>query len=109
MLPIKGLNDFETAEVIKSGMSVEFGETTWNICCVELFQLLLFLFIGNSWNSANFWFAMGTRIISITAISQIILYVLIYFLKRFGSVRFFLKKLLLFFSKDAFNLSDRFI
>jgi len=31
------------------GILFNFGETNWNICCVELFQLLLIdLFIANS-------------------------------------------------------------
>jgi len=57
MLAMNGVNNFETAEVA-------FGETTWNICYVELFHLLLFdLFITNSWKSVQFchltWYAMG--------------------------------------------------
>jgi len=40
---------------LKVVFSVEFPETTWNICCVELFQLLLLvLFIANSWKSVHF-------------------------------------------------------
>jgi len=34
------LNNFETAEFLKVAFSVNFGEATWNISCVELFQLL---------------------------------------------------------------------
>jgi len=40
---------------LKVAFSVEFEETIWNICCVVLFQWLLFgLFTANSWKSVTF-------------------------------------------------------
>jgi len=40
---------------LKVAFSIEFGETSRNICCVELFQFILFdLFIANSWKSIHF-------------------------------------------------------